>query len=799
MAAARIQPMGASIGNTIRAPGILPALHNVVEELIMNSLDSGASSIRVQIDLSRFSVEVYDSGQGIHERVLTGFLGQWHFSSKTAGDDASYGFRGEALAAINELSDLTVISKTLDGKTVERTFGNRKSTGRLLGELDPLRDMDSGTIVKAINVFGRFPVRQRVMKGTLEIARIREFVQKMAILHHKCEWCLEVFGNQHPLIQLSSDLSVASRFAKIVGQDMLTTMVPVDVCCNGLQLVGLMSPPLPECCHLRRDCQFFYLGKRWMRGRDFVTAQLNAEFRSLSEIVNGKVYSCGPQPKHAASYGSHPCFVLQLICTDPCNEYDLYTEPSKTVAVFREPKRVQEVIMKLFTVLLLHCKKLEKTVLCELTLNLDNDAGMVPDESIGVTQCEMLTYKVRDGPILEDGSTSGDTLFRSAFLPSPSIDSSVSEPIPYTLTDLATRKNSRMVNMDIAMEDSDPEQEEHSSRLASNDAIKFYSVTGKKMSVETPENNIKAEANSQASLQPCSYANVTEKTFSNTFLSSPDVDARQLIDKTNRYASEGNDTSSPIVQYNNVMSNTLSRGALAALHISKDTLRNDCTVIGQADKKYLILRIGKLLVAADQHAVDERVKLEQFASALTRDKPDSVGIPPVFLTLDAAKRVIICERKPLLNSCGFFFDHCEHETGVILTSVPFINGEALVGSDFLEFLHLLDKNIIPDSLCKPPAVSRILASHACRQSIKFGDFLALEQCQCLMRKLSVVENPFICAHGRVSMVPLMNLHTFAASSEAFSTNNNRIAFHSKLKKRSKPNYNTLFGKVELRK
>jgi len=781
MAMARIQPLGTRVGNSIRAPGILPALHNIVEELVMNSLDSGASSIRVQIDISKFSLEVNDSGHGIHEEALAmnGFLGQWHFSSKTAGGDTSYGFRGEALAAINELSELTIISKISGRKTVARTFGSDSKTKILIGELDSLRNLDSGTVVRACNVFGRFPVRQRMIKGNLEIARVREFIQKMAILHHKCEWVLDVIGNQHPLIHLSSDQSVASRFAKIVSQDILTTMVPVDVCCDGMRLVGLMSPPLPKCCQLRRDYQFFYLGQRWMRGRDFVTALLNTEFKSLLEIVNGKINSCGPQPKHASSHGNHACYVLQLICADPTNEYDLYTEPSKTVPVFREPRRVQQVIRKLLEELLYHCESVDKSILSEIALNLDTNADLkVPHESSIDTgaHSEIFTYKVREGPFLEDGDTSCDTLFRSVFLPSPTAVCSIPETTSLAIKEINERTNSEMVSMDIENEAGDNEHEMLPGQL-----------------IPPFEGDNDARSYSQTSLHSFSYANNNKETFANTFLSSPGINTSKASATMNKFTSTESDHHLPAAQHNNMISNSLSRGAFTALNISKDLLRNECLVIGQADKKYLVLRIGKLLVAADQHAVDERIRLEQYASALSKTKANVVVIPPVALAMNAANRAIICERKSLLNSCGFFYDSCEDATGVILQTVPLINGEALVEADFLEFVDLLAKDSVPDSLCKPPAVSRILASHACRQSIKFGDFLTFEQCQRLMLKLSVVELPFICAHGRVSMVPLMNLDTLAASAESFSSKNNRGAFQSKHKKRPKPNYNMLFN------
>ncbi len=57
----------------------------------------------------------------------------------------------------------------------------------------------------------------------------------------------------------------------------------------------------------------------------------------------------------------------------------------------------------------------------------------------------------------------------------------------------------------------------------------------------------------------------------------------------------------------------------------------------------------------------------------------------------------------------------------------------------------------------PPAVRRVLNSKACRGAVMFGDELSLEQCRTLLAQLAKCRNPFQCAHGRPSAVPLLLL------------------------------------------
>jgi DNA mismatch repair ATPase MutL len=101
---------------------------------------------------------------------------------------------------------------------------------------------------------------------------------------------------------------------------------------------------------------------------------------------------------------------------------------------------------------------------------------------------------------------------------------------------------------------------------------------------------------------------------------------------------------------------------------------------------------------------------------------------------------------------GFEFELQLHNT-LVFNKVPQIHGEALLPSDFLDYLHhhcLLKSPI-------PKCVHRILASKACRAAVKFGDALELETCSDIIAKLSSCDIPYNCAHGRPSMFPLLNI------------------------------------------
>jgi DNA mismatch repair ATPase MutL len=235
----------------------------------------------------------------------------------------------------------------------------------------------------------------------------------------------------------------------------------------------------------------------------------------------------------------------------------------------------------------------------------------------------------------------------------------------------------------------------------------------------------------------------------------------------------------------------------ASVKLTKSMLSVDrLRIIGQVDAKYVLARSGSLMIIIDQHAADERVKLEEMLrgdgdSNRSRDtEGDSggnrtieghnsstpvstirmTGTMPLSDTIEitSSDLYVLVNRPKIFHSWGFLFELIPEEensalrstTSVKLTQVPVFYGEALNADDFIEFVHYVSDHsrwAAPHSLLKPPSLKRIAASKACRTAVKFGDILDLERCTDIMSKLSETDLPFQCAHGRPSAVPLTYL------------------------------------------
>ncbi|XP_012574609.1 DNA mismatch repair protein MLH3 isoform X3 [Cicer arietinum] len=204
--------------------------------------------------------------------------------------------------------------------------------------------------------------------------------------------------------------------------------------------------------------------------------------------------------------------------------------------------------------------------------------------------------------------------------------------------------------------------------------------------------------------------------------------------------------------------------------ISKKCLE-DAKVLHQVDKKFIPIVAGRTLAVIDQHAADERIRLEELrqkvlsgeAKAITYlDAEEELVLPEIgYQLLHSYNEQIkdwgwICNIHSQ-NSDSFRrnLDILNRQMTVTLVAVPYILGVNLNDVDLLEFLQQLADT--DGSSTMPPSVVRLLNLKACRGAIMFGDSLLPSECSLLVEELKHTSLCFQCAHGRPTTVPLVNL------------------------------------------
>ncbi|KAG3120480.1 hypothetical protein PI125_g1119 [Phytophthora idaei] len=218
------------------------------------------------------------------------------------------------------------------------------------------------------------------------------------------------------------------------------------------------------------------------------------------------------------------------------------------------------------------------------------------------------------------------------------------------------------------------------------------------------------------------------------------------------------------------------------IKISKSTLAK-LQVIRQVDRKFILVRAdtlrGKLVLCIDQHAADERVRLEQLEEEMfgrdgsLRRVEIQEHEPPLVLRMNFKEREVLNHYEDLIRSWGFGFESITSEPEsifrksgsvdkyrVLLYATPKVEKKAANADDFRDFIQFLSRTgkSYPHSRIRPPVITRLLHSRACRSAIMFGDHLSLGQCRDLIEDLKTCQLPFQCAHGRPSVVPLAEIH-----------------------------------------
>ena len=206
--------------------------------------------------------------------------------------------------------------------------------------------------------------------------------------------------------------------------------------------------------------------------------------------------------------------------------------------------------------------------------------------------------------------------------------------------------------------------------------------------------------------------------------------------------------------------------------------------IGQINKKWIVTRLRQYILIIDQHAADERIKLENCTNFLMDSKngPNRFRIKQKVCEMNGCQMFIdnvdlltLNRHSKWIKDWGFHYEIIDDDinnnnnnnntTSMIkVYKTPEIYGTSVVAGELREILSNIAS--MTDERVKkyvPKCIQRVLASKACKNAIKFGDKLNDKQMKNLLKKLSVCKLPFQCAHGRPTLFPIANLTQFVCN------------------------------------
>ena len=340
----RIRILSDQVANQIAAGEVVERPASVVKELLENSLDAGATRIRIEVEGGgRKLIRIVDNGHGmVKDDALLAF--ERHATSKLRSSDdllsiRTLGFRGEALPSIASVSRLTLETRATEdaaGTLVEIAGGNMLSVEDA--------GMPAGTTIAVRDLFYNTPARRKFLKSEqTELGHIAALVTHYALAHPTRHF--ELHSATQALLVAPAVASTGDRLFQIFGRDtaalMLATAAEIDFARAGLpepppwkreadyappdpgflRITGFVSKP--ELQKLNRNSIYVFVNHRLVRDRVVLHAFTEA-YRNIIPPT------------------SFP--VVLLFLEMPPQEVDVNVHPAKTEVRFRQPGFVHDFI-----------------------------------------------------------------------------------------------------------------------------------------------------------------------------------------------------------------------------------------------------------------------------------------------------------------------------------------------------------------------------------------------------------------------------------------------------------------------
>ena len=371
----KIKIMNDDLANKIAAGEVVEKCVSVVKELVENSVDAGASEIKIIVEEAGTKmIKVIDNGAGMsHDDAILAF--ERHATSKLYDETglfriSSLGFRGEALPSIAAVS--LVELKTSTGDVGTRIIING---GKL--EKDEKADARKGTEITVSNLFFNTPARLKYLNSLYsELANICEYVNKMAFSYPNIKFVF--ISDDKVLLNTDGSGNLLKVIKEVYGAEVARKMKNISVFNDDYDVDGFIS--LPEVTRSSRNHMVTLVNQRVVR---------NVE---LNRAINDAYHTYKPETRY-------PIVVLNINC-DP-SLVDVNVHPSKLDIKFSNFDDLKELIKKgikdvldkslLIPKIEMKTEQTEKPVVKEQVLNMERQ---------NVIEDSVIDYSLFDEPVL---------------------------------------------------------------------------------------------------------------------------------------------------------------------------------------------------------------------------------------------------------------------------------------------------------------------------------------------------------------------------------------------------------------
>lgn len=717
---------------------VLPDLRTAIKELVDNSIDASCKSLIIEFNnFGLYGFEVADDGTGIDPEDFSKIAKRGTTSKITGFDDIykaqTLGFRGEALAALRALGNLTIASRrAIDKIGTEVQYDHN---GDVTSRTE--RNLNVGSVVRVTELFREVPVRYNEFRSNYktQYKGAMELIQAYALAYHELQFKVI---NQHPskgrqtVFCKGSSLSLDQNVELLLGKNVLAPLsfdiTPRTVTIKGYVKDSLTSGSIKA---KARGLLQMFINKRPVYMPKAFSSAITEVYRKYN--------------KHA-----NPEAILFFNIENGGPKVDVNISPNKMDVIIEGEKELVRQVKD----------QLDQFLSKVVPIRMEEIYKGLPSQ-----EAQRLPEDKEKSAVSSELRPKG----RSEALKNVEIPKSLGMPRARPETHAKTYK--RFSALDLFTDKAEEEE-----KKGVEDEVRYRTFEFKPNSTPVRVTEFKIKESSAAKVG----SNEEEK--KQVMVSNDDVYMPRIIPIN--VAKEGDfkpgstifkpDPNNPSTD--ECADNISVQGTVLKAQLNKIDFKR-LRVVGQFNMGFILCASATALYIVDQHAADEKYNYERLASTTVLQSQPLLR--PLEVKLTTSELMVAQEHSEVFEKNGFTVEIQEQTfsgqlQGVaVVRAMPHSENVSFTLADFYELLGLMaahegaledhsrdaDKpKLLRAGTARPSKVKSMLASRACRRSVMVGTPLSHRDMVNIVSRLGELDCPWTCPHGRPTIRLLMKLN-----------------------------------------